>query len=344
MKYDLFRGVVEDINDPLRINRVRVRIFDLHPELKIINHDILDGLGTEDLYWSAVMMPCTSAGTSGIGQSPHGLVNGSWVIGLYNPNVPDDAFITGVILGQPAAPANPQMGFNDPDGVYPNKVGEPDVNRLAVNNPDKPHDILKQKSDQRTTEIPLPQEDVTFDQPESPYDAIYPFNKVEESTSGHVKEMDNTPTKERLHNFHRTGTFTEIHPDGSKVNKIVTDSYEIIDQNGFIHIAGIANVSVGGSVNVFIGNNNTVSITQNNNVLIGGNNDMRIQGNDTVVIEGNQDISVTGSHELSSDSSTETIEGRKRVTCETLQTSSTDSTTITATEEITVLGKVIRLN
>lgn len=69
-------GVVEDRNDPLRLGRCRVRILGYH------NAD-LDILPTEDLPWALPIMPANSAGTSGVGWSPTGAVEGSWVVGFF---------------------------------------------------------------------------------------------------------------------------------------------------------------------------------------------------------------------------------------------------------------------
>ena len=40
--------------------------------------------------------------------------------------------------------------------------------------------------------------------------AKYPYNHVHQSESGHLIEVDDTPGFERLHRYHRTGTFEEI--------------------------------------------------------------------------------------------------------------------------------------
>jgi hypothetical protein len=67
-----------------------------------------------------------------------------------------------------------------------------------------------------------------FLEPKSPYAAQYPYNHVYESESGHVIEIDDTPGAERLHWFHRSGTFREVHPDGKQVNKVKNDEYNFI--------------------------------------------------------------------------------------------------------------------
>ena len=70
-----FTGVVEDRFDPEEMNRVKVRCFGYHTE------DI-GILPTDKLPWATVMMPATDSGTSGIGNTPHGLMEGSWVVGF----------------------------------------------------------------------------------------------------------------------------------------------------------------------------------------------------------------------------------------------------------------------
>ena len=65
-----------------------------------------------------------------------------------------------------------------------------------------------------------------------------------ESEAGHIKEIDDSPGSERLFTQHMSGTFEEIHPDGSKVVKIVGDNYEIV--------AGASNVSITGNVNLTV--------------------------------------------------------------------------------------------
>ena len=61
----------------------------------------------------------------------------------------------------------------------------------------------------------------------APFEALYPFNTVEESDSGHFREMDDTPDHERIKESHRTGTFYEIHPDGTKVTKVIKDDFSV---------------------------------------------------------------------------------------------------------------------
>ena len=88
-------GVVEDRNDPLFLNRVRVRIYGAHSYQK-------DLIATPDLPWSQVMMPTTSPSLSGLGTTTHGLVEGSTVMGFYrDTEFEQDPVVMGSFIGAP---------------------------------------------------------------------------------------------------------------------------------------------------------------------------------------------------------------------------------------------------
>ena len=94
-----------------------------------------------------------------------------------------------------------------------------------------------------------------WSEPKIPWAALYPYNHVHQTESGHIIEMDDTPNQERLHWYHRTGTFTEIHPVGVKVDKIVNNYYNIILGARYTHIEASDYTTVDGSQeNYIIGN------------------------------------------------------------------------------------------
>lgn len=69
-------GVVEDRDDPLCMGRLKLRILGYHTDDK-------EKLPTEDLPWAMPIQPAISAGTSGIGWSPTGPVEGTWCWGFF---------------------------------------------------------------------------------------------------------------------------------------------------------------------------------------------------------------------------------------------------------------------
>lgn len=77
-----------------------------------------------------------------------------------------------------------------------------------------------------------------YNQPSTPYNAVYPFNQVWQTESGHVLEFDDTPQHERIHEYHRSGTFREIHPNGTLVFQTMKDKYDITEAHSFEYAKG----------------------------------------------------------------------------------------------------------
>lgn len=107
-------------------------------------------------------------------------------------------------------------------------------------------------------------------EPESAFRAKYPFNKVTQTESGHVIEIDDTPNFERLHTFHRSGTYSEVDQSGRRVNKIVGDDYEIVQKDQTVYINGNVNIKVKGNYTLDVDgdvviNGRTVNINRGTN-------------------------------------------------------------------------------
>lgn len=92
----------------------------------------------------------------------------------------------------------------------------------------------------------------TWSEPYPPWAALYPYNHVHQTESGHIIEMDDTPGHERLHWYHRTGTFTEIHQVGIKVDKVVNNYYNIILGHRYTHIEAGDCSTIDGKQEVFV--------------------------------------------------------------------------------------------
>ena len=136
--FQWFIGVVEDREDPKKLGRLKVRCLGYHTE-------DLGKLPTSDLPWAHVMNPITSATVSGVGQSPLGCVEGSWVVGFFTDGAA--AQMPCIIGTLPGVPANLPVkaekgsdgkyagkGFQDYiNAAYPREANTTDVNRLAVN-------------------------------------------------------------------------------------------------------------------------------------------------------------------------------------------------------------------
>lgn len=216
-----FTGIVEDINDPEKLGRVKVRIFGYHNNDKNV-------ISTQNLPWAMIALPVSGASTNGIGFTPHGLINGAHVIGFF-------------VDGQSAQ--LPMIMFS-----FPGKHDqEPDVNKLARG------ERVKKTMDNAGD----------WSEKDSGASPQYPHNKVIETTSGHIIEIDDTPGKERLHIFHKSGTFHEFHTDGTLVSNVKGGDYKIVQKDMNIHVKGNVKLNVDGNVTETIKGNKTSNITGN---------------------------------------------------------------------------------
>jgi len=90
----------------------------------------------------------------------------------------------------------------------------------------------------------------SWSEPEPPYAGQYPFNNVRQTESGHIEEWDDTPGAERVHIFHRSGSFIEMHPDGKVVYKSMSHGYQISMGDYNVKVKGDCNISVDGNATV----------------------------------------------------------------------------------------------
>ena len=334
-----FNGVVEDRQDPQKLGRLRVRCVGIHTDNK-------DDLPTADLPWSQLIHPITSSGISGLGHSPGFIVEGTWVFGYFRDGYAmQEPMVIGTLPGKPVELAETSKGFYDPNGVYPKYKDEVDTNRLATNDSNNPHLGLELRKLTRKTGVPTADFDAvpveehistaieasdsdTWNQPEIPYAAVYPFNHVFESESGHVMEIDDTKDNERLFTQHRTGTSQEIDKDGNQVNIIKGDHYNIVSGKRQAVIEGNLDITIGGrhkiyinkdgqtnnhydiqvgpnaSVNIQIdkGDMNVVlkdgklntNVAGDYNMKIGGNMNLDVRGNKTETVSGSKTSNTTG--------------------------------------------------
>ena len=292
----------------------------------------------------------------GMGTTPSFLVEGTWVVGFFRDAVErQQPIIMGTLPGYPQNVADKEKGFNDPNAIYPQNpneisghdLNESDVNRLARNEENKAHSVIAKKDadynaesakDGRTTGVPIANttDDNTdstneeWTEQASTYAAVYPKNHVYETESGHIKEFDDTEGAERIHEYHKSGTFYEVDASGNKHTRIVGTNYEVIAGSDFVNVKGTANLT----------------IDSNCNTYIKGNWNIQVDGTKTEVVTG----AVTQTYK---DTKTETV--TKAVT-ETYSDTLTQAVTGDVTETysatydqdvtgaITVDGSTINLN
>ena len=362
-----FVGVVEDRFDPEKLGRLRVRCLGIHTSDK-------NKIASSDLPWASVLLPTTSAGISGLGQSPSFIVEGAWVWGYFRDGngLMQEMVIVGTLPGRPAELGKTASGFYDPNSrldengeptgvsVYPKEFAEPDTNRLAVNDLEKEHSSLTARKAARLENIPTADFDEVgsniaasdtdnWSQPAITYNAVYPYNHVFESESGHIREYDDSFTIDengirtnhyRIHERHSSGTSYEIDTAGNRIDLNMASYFNITQKDNKHYIKGNSDVTIDGRHKVFI---NKSGIADNNyDIQVGPNANVNIQvdnGNLNVVTKTGQfnfdvgadfNCNVAGNYNLNvQGNETKTVEG---------------STTHNTTGSTTIRGRTIDLN
>lgn len=118
---DWYVGIVEDVNDPQGQGRVRVRCLGYHSPDR-------NQIPTQDLPLATVILPPTSAGVAGIGQSATGLLPNTWVFGFFRDGIElQDPVILGTIATASGYDVGydvtDNIGFGDPHGVLDGFIG-----------------------------------------------------------------------------------------------------------------------------------------------------------------------------------------------------------------------------
>lgn len=201
---------------------------------------------------------------------------------------------------KPASSSDPvPPGFNDPNGKYPKAdwMKEPDVSRLARKQK-LAQTIIQKKKDSAVNGISVANSGKTWNEAPSAYNAQYPYNHVYESESGHVIEIDDTPNFERLHTYHRSGTYHEIDADGNKAEKIVGAATTIVSDDALICIQGGYHISVGSDNTIKVGGSLQIEVNGDCNITVNGNVYQTVQGNYNVNASGNINMQAGGAFNI----------------------------------------------
>ena len=132
-------------------------------------------------------------------------------------------------------------------------------------------------------------------------------NSVNESESGHVIEIDDTPGGERILIRHRTGSGVEMRADGTIVINTTKNRITVVQGEENVQVEGNANIQYNGNLNVEVTGDYNLDIAGNYNLFVGGNVKEGIEGSHRTTVRGPR-----GDVTLSSRS--ETTTGKKVVT------------------------------
>lgn len=132
----------------------------------------------------------------------------------------------------------------------------------------------------------------SWSEPPSPYNAQYPYNHVAETESGHVIEVDDTPGHERLHRFHRSGTFEEIGPDGSRVTKVVKNDHHITMSDHNRNVMGDHSTTTNGKDHELVKKDKNMTVEGDHTTMVKGNDIETILGTQTKTISKTRTITL----------------------------------------------------
>lgn len=320
----IYYGVVEDRNDPRKMGRVRVRVAGLHsPNLQEVPTDALP--------WSTVMTPTTSPSVSGVGHTPF-LVEGSWVVVMFNDQNMQDPLVIGSIPGYPTEKRSNNVGFSDPSGEYPRWQNESDISRSARQNKFASTNHYAGKTANRVTGIQIASPPrvttVQADQgddyyADKPWDEVeasnghvpeYPDNHVFESESGHIQEFDDTEGNRRYHRYHPAGSYEEIYDDGSRSFKIIGPDYEMYMDGRNVFIQGDLNITATGNMTTLVEGNYHIEVEKDFTINVKGSIQQKVNGNWEGEVVKDRSFMIGGNDSLTvHKESTETVMGNKTI-------------------------------
>jgi len=257
-------GIVEDRQDPLKLGRCRVRCLGWHSPNK-------SDMPTNRLPWALPNIPVNMP----IVYTPR---EGDMVFGFFiDGENAQEPIMLGIFPGIPLKAGNRQDPFSDPRTSaelavapvkpdesaknYPRKLDEPTTSRLARNDSDYPSAINAAKKAKKASKV----------EPDSYYAAKYPYNNVYESESGHALEFDDTKGAERIHLYHRSGSYVEYGPLGDCSERIQRNKFEVVIGNEQVYVKGDVTVYVDGNVQMKVGGNFQADIGGTCKITSGGN-------------------------------------------------------------------------
>ena len=147
------------------------------------------------------------------------------------------------------------LKYATPTSDYPSTVDAKDLDKkftdeysvylgggiISIN----PPWVIRAKSDTRERQINVGNPEMNtginmrfWNQPTRRWASQYPYNHVYETESGHIREYDDTPGAERIHEYHRAGTYYEIDHQGTKVDYVKGDNYNVRIFDDYLYVKG----------------------------------------------------------------------------------------------------------
>lgn len=168
-----------------------------------------------------------------------------------------------------------QNGFKDPEQKYPKQdyAEEPSLNKAV-----RGAKINKLKIKGGAPEkagIPMKQPNT-----------IYPMADVNETESGHVIEINDTPGGERILIKHKEGSGVELRPDGSVVIISLGGRGDDVKGNYALEVGNNGDLTFDGNLNLTVQGDYTVDVKGDYKIKVGGNKTLQVLKDFTSTISG----------------------------------------------------------
>lgn len=233
-------------------------------------HDNVNLIQDEDLPWAQILVSPTSASLGGVGITPVGIAPDSYVIGFF---VDGEEAQFPIVLGT----------FHKMQDRDPNKN---DVNVLA-------------RGTNKLVKKPIGPE------PDSAYNAQYPKNQVFESKSGHIIEIDDTDGDERIHIYHRAGTYIEIDSSGKLLIRSADSSIDVSGAKKDIYAKDT--ITIESETNIVMKAADSISLEAPQISIAGGSSTLALK--DGTADLSSSSVSVKGSSSVTVDTPTADVSG-----------------------------------
>jgi hypothetical protein len=285
--FSWFQGIVEDVQDPQQLGRVRVRCVGYHSASRL-------DIPTSSLPWASLVLSVTSSSMAHVGESGTGLQPGSWVFGFFRDGASaQDPVILGS-LASVSSKVDKSSGFSDPSGMNPTVLG-PDIPLEATSNYAQSDSYIARVSNSKDVVETAVGSSWSIPDVASTVAPRYPANQVKRTASGHILELDDTPGQERVAVIHKSGTRRETLASGDNVVVVVGDGYEVTIGDRNILVKGNANVTIAGNATLLVNGNMTQSVKGDMSLTVGGNMNVTVSGDKVESVSGDLDLTVDGS-------------------------------------------------
>ncbi len=316
-------GVVENRLDPLELGRCQVRCFGWHS-------DDINQIPIEKLPWAHPIIPYgvkavqpPTEGTMVFGFFADGKEGFYPIIMGTVPGIPEEIRQNNMGFTDPyqeveksrssfprkiarySMRTNGQgIQYRDANATrYPANLNEPSTSRLA--RPTRtfgengeytgidPASIANTTIEiQRKTRYAnvVTADNKTWDEPYPSFNAMYPFNNVTETESGHAFEMDDTAGFERVQLSHRTGSTIEFLPEGDVKIKSQRSRYDVTMGNENRFVNGSKSETVQSDMYLRI---NGKLVIQCKDLEIAAENNLKLLGTNVSIQAANK-LSLTG--------------------------------------------------